>query len=315
MKLIKILPVIGVALFVYIIWTVGVENIALSLINADFVLIGLSVLIILPFIILQTQKWRLILLKQGIFLNFSYLFKVQVIGIFYALITPARLGSFIKIHYIRKGTDVSLGKVSSSVVIDRIFDIITLTVLALVGMLMYINYFFSAFLTILVLFLASLVMIAIFFNKNRSRRFLMIIYSRLMPLRYKAMSREAFHSFYDNIPGCRQLVKPFLYSIVNWVLISTHLFMVALAFGISIPYLHFIFIIPISTIIALVPITVGGFGVREISLIGLFSMFAVSAENAVAYSIFSTVLYLLFVFICFLIIINFSSVKKLEETE
>ena len=54
----------------------------------------------------------------------------------------------------------------------------------------------------------------------------------------------------------------------------------------SISYIDFILIIAVANVMASIPISIYGLGTREISLIGLFSIFGVTRESVIAFSLF-----------------------------
>ena len=57
------------------------------------------------------------------------------------------------------------------------------------------------------------------------------------------------------------------------------------AVGFELPFVVNLFVIPIINIIALLPISFGGVGVRETSFIFLYGLFGVSPEGALFISI------------------------------
>src|SRR3989338_322984 len=132
MRLTKLLPLIGIALLAYIIWKIGLDKIIKSIAEADYSMLLLYLLLFIPMLFLQTYKWDYLLKRQKVRFGFKYLLKLQVISTFYEIITPARIGSFIKIAYINKKLG-NFGKSASSVVIDRFMDFLLVALLAFIG--------------------------------------------------------------------------------------------------------------------------------------------------------------------------------------
>ena len=60
----------------------------------------------------------------------------------------------------------------------------------------------------------------------------------------------------------------------------------AVALGIQTPFIYFLVFIPIVILVTLLPISVGGFGVREAAFLYLFGQVGMGAEEAVALSLF-----------------------------
>lgn len=291
MKVTKILPVIGVALFVCIIWAVGIENIVSSLINADPVLIAASIMLLFPHLLLQTYKWRIILSKQRIETGIMPLLKIYMIGIFYGILTPGKIGTLIRVAYLKEKTGKNLAECSSSVIIDRILDVLSMFILALFGVIILIRYLSGMFLLIIiVIFLCLFASFAFLMKKKVSRKILRFIYKVAVPLKFKNSARMAFHSFYRNLPNSRGLLVPFFLTLASWIISYTSIYFVALSIGINVPYHIFITIFPIATIIGLIPITVGGWGTREATLIMMFSLFAIAPGAILTMSIMSFII-------------------------
>jgi uncharacterized protein (TIRG00374 family) len=161
---------------------------------------------------------------------------------------------------------------------------------AAVGTLIIINQFPKIALVIfivLAIFSASFLLIV---SKNRGQKIIRVIYERLLPRGIKNKTRNSFKQFYRSVPKKRQLIVPFIFTIMNWLVIYTQLFIVARAIGLDVPYFIMIFMFPIATIIAEIPISIGGLGIREASLIGLFGIFGVRANAIISMSIIGLII-------------------------
>src|SRR3989344_4546410 len=198
------------------------------------------------------------------------------------------LVSLIKVNYLKKKINKDYGESSSSVIMERAIDFLVLFLFASFGAFLLINYLSNLFweLVILVL-LMFMAFIFVFLNRKRTRFFLKFIHIYLMPKKYKEKASNLFHSFYDGILKPKQLIKPFIVSLVIWFLIYLQAYTAALALSINnIPYYFFFGLFPLASIVGLIPITIGGAGTREITLIGLFSIVGFNiADKIVAISL------------------------------
>jgi len=284
-KPLKFLPLIGIALFIYIVYNTGLSNIISTLKGGKLVYIAVSAIFPLLFICLQSIKWNLLLKSQKINLDFLYTLRIQFISGFLGLVTPARIGSFSKIFYLKKRIKGSLGEASSSVITERAMDLLVIFILALIGSLILIKKFSNIFSVIVISFALLLFGLFIFSNKKRCAFIFRWIHGHIIPKKYKDYAKDSFHAFYDSLIKPRKAVLPFLISIIAWISIYTQAFLVAAAFDVNINYFVFITLFPIATIIGLIPITVGGFGTREATIIAIFGTFGISATALVAISL------------------------------
>ncbi|MCD6448344.1 MAG: flippase-like domain-containing protein [Thermoplasmata archaeon] len=284
-KVRKFLPLIGIAIFIYIIHDIGAENIISSLSQINPVFVALSFLIFIPRIAISTYKWQLIAKMQGIKISLLPLIKINLIGLFYGTITPLWVGDWIRIFYLRDESKECLGKCASNVIIDQLIEFFSLFILALFGAFLLSRYYPQLFFLLLAFFLLLLAMAIFFREKGRSEKIFRIVYEILIPEKMKESIAREFNAFYEDIPPISSLLIPLIIEIFSYILFFLQIYIVALSFNIDIPFLHFVLIYPISSLIGMIPITVSGLGTREGALIHLLAIYGVSPEIAVAISL------------------------------
>ena len=277
----KLLPFIGIAILVWLIFKIGTNNIVESFASARISFIILAIFFSFVVVFFQASKWFILLKKQRIKIGFLETLKFELMSAFYGIITPAKLGSFVKVAYLQKKVK-NIGKSSSSVVLDKIFDFLTIFIFAFFGCLVLVKG--TLFLVSLV-FLFFIALFTIFINKNRSKPLLKFIYKKMLPKRFKKNARKNFYDFYDSIPNKSFLIFFLFFSFLTWIVVYSLTFIVALALNIEISYFILIFILPISTLVAHIPITIAGLGTREASLVGLLSLYGIGAAKAFSMSI------------------------------
>lgn len=285
----KFLPLIGITIFIYLLSRIGVYKIlnAISMIEI-FYLIP-AILFIPLIVILQTYKWNLLLDRQSINVNFKSLIKIWLIGFYYSVITPGKIGGFIKIVYLKEKTGEPLGRCSSNILLDRLLDTFAIFTLAIFGSFLFISYFLDFFWALFIIFSSLILLFSFFMNKERSRRILKWLYF-FLPETFKKKAIHTFNSFYEKLPSQRKILPLYFLGVFNWVMIYSQAYIIAQAFSINVPYLNFILLLPIATVAVMMPITVGGLGTREITLIFLLSFFGVPPEKVFAFSILSMVI-------------------------
>ena len=290
MKLKKFLPLIGVALFIYIVYSIGLSRISQAFLEVkpSYLLLGAFLILLKP--ILESLKWYSILNLQKIKIDFPYIFQVNLISQYYGAITPGKIGSLVKAFYLKKKTNLPLSTTSSSVMIDRLLDLIIVAALSAVGVLILADAFLIDFnktaIILALIVLGSLVLL----NKNLTRLCLKLFYEFFTPKKYKAILRKNFHLFYNNFPKIRELFVPFAITAFIWVYMYSIAYVFALAFSLTeVPFIPFIMISAIGTIIALIPITVSGLGTREAFLIGTLGVYGAAPEKIVLMSVTGTI--------------------------
>ncbi len=282
------LPLIGLTLFVYLLLKIGINNIVRGMIEIRILDLFLALILVFLLLLSQTFKWYVILKKQRIKLSFIEAVKLHFISLFYGFITPSKIGSLIKILYLRKRTG-SIGESTSSVFIDRSFDLIVVLMLAAIGSIVIINRRINSIWIFLIL-IASIIGFLFLISQNRGRKFLNIILQRMLSSHLYSKTRKGFDGFYKSLPKKKFLMLPFTLTILNWLITYLPNYILARSIGIEIDYIHFVLILAIATVIGQIPITISGLGTREASLIGLFSLFGVEAYKVMSLSILSLIL-------------------------
>ncbi len=288
----RLLPLIGIIIFVYLIIGIGIEDIVNSFIGINPAYLAAALVLLAPYLVLQTYKWMYIAGKQGLKLGYSYLFRLYLIGQFYGLLTPGRLGTFIRIWYLRDKTKKRFSECSSNVILDKIIDILVTGAMSVLGIILLIEHLSGPLLFAVALFFIVILSVFMFFMKRGwSRAFFRVFYRFLVPGRLKETARQTFDSFYDTLPGIKSLVVPFILSALSWVVLFSLGYVIILSLGISgVPYHIFIMVFPVAMIIGLIPVTISGWGTREVALIALLSVFGISPGDIIVLSVMNFVL-------------------------
>jgi len=295
----RLLQVIGILLFIYLISLMDFSILwgHFSKINLPWLL--LSILFLPGVYLLKALRWKLLLQRIGV----NYAYKNALLAFtssnFIAFITPGRLGELAKSFYVKADKGIAVAYTLPTVFLDRIFDMYTLLLFALWGILEYAIITEEQFF-IFPIFLIIIISPLIFLN----RRFLYLLArgTRKFP------KVEQFILTFANGIGKFKL-KDLIGAILLTFAAYIFLFLVAQSIGESLQLgftiIEYAIIISIANILSFLPISIAGIGTREAAFIFLFALKNYAAEVAVLYSVL--VFLIFFVvggflgYICFLI--------------
>jgi uncharacterized protein (TIRG00374 family) len=282
----KIIPFIGVGLFIYLLIRLNITSVIQQIENVNLFYVLLAIILTFVFFITQTIKWYVIARKQKISIPFIDAFKINLISSFYGFVTPSKIGSVMRIDYLNRYNG-NTGKGLSNFIIDKVLDLSSLVILTFVfGFLFYKSLISSNYwYLIIILFAIMMVVSLIFYSKKNSKPILKFIHRRFVPKKLKEKSRELFDSFYQDMPSLGFLSFVFIINLINWIVDYAGIYFMGLALGINIGFVLFLAILPITTLVAQIPITINGLGTRELSMIGLFGLFGVAAVKTLSMSI------------------------------
>ena len=230
-------------------------------------------------------KWSFILKKQGIQLPFLYLFKIYMIGLFYGVITPAKAGSLGRIFYIKNKTNKSLVEISSSIVIERALDLITILFLSGLGALFLFKNIAGLTTKLIISFILIISICIFFISESRSKFVFSLIFKYVLPKNLKEKVNNSFSEFYKSIPSAKNIFIFFLLTIITWTVVAIKSVFMARAFSINTPFLSAATIFLISIAIGTLPITISGLGTREATLIALFNLFDIPIAKVMSMAV------------------------------
>ena len=286
MKLRQLLPLVGILVFIYVLSTLDLGAIGTEFSRLPLLYSLLSFIAIIPVLLLSNVQWQVLLKKHGITIGFFRSLENILIGYFYGFITPGGLGAYTRTFYLQEETGAPLEKCIANVIIHNTIDYLSLLLLGCIGGLFVASIFPYLSLLLLAVLILVLLLLLSFVRKDSWRNLL----KRLIQSNFFNPFREKLHqsieSMFTSMPRSWDLLLPFILSLVGWILQFTALFFVARLFSVDVPFLYFICIIAISNIVASVPITIYGLGLREYILITLFSLFLVKGETILSLSLF-----------------------------
>jgi len=219
--------------------------------------------------------------------------KELFIGYFYGFITPGGFGAYLCAIYLKMKARTPLRNASRNIITYNTIDYITIFMLR--G-----NWRVVPSRTIPVSFPAYLLLLfgmsfSLFFYLRQKHQKSLPEASAHTNLRihYNSMLRILSNRSTKTSPASKSLILPFLVSFLSWVVFYTVLYFIAGLFDIHIPYVTFIFMLAITSSIAIIPISVYGLGTRDAVLVALFSFYDIPPENSISFTLFWFTLFLI----------------------
>lgn len=254
----------------------------------------------LPYFLMISCRWNMIMKTQGIEYSFKDSLTMYAIGFSAGVITPGKFGEFIKVFYL-KNDGYSLGKSFLVTLLDRLFDLFVLIFVAYFSLFLFIKIFEKQiFISSLLLVLIVALIVILKYKKEVAKNLSERLYQILIPQKIKRKSLLNFHDFYTDfqLPNYSQLFL--IISLTIFVTISSFInaYLLALSLGINISFLNLVACYSVATLAALIPISIYGIGIRDISLITLFSYIGLSNESAIAFSAIILITYIISGLIC-----------------
>jgi glycosyltransferase 2 family protein len=233
--------------------------------------------VILTYPIFGALRWRIILNSMGFNLKFWKAFKIVMGAWSLSSVTPSKAGDLIRANPIKNSVPIS--KTAGSILIERVFDVLLLLILALIGGIVYNNAI------VISIMAAGLVAVFLFFilakNINKIK----------LPIKdkHKEKLNNIFYSSKILLKQPKQFIQVALITLLNWLGTFLQVYFLYLALGIQVSFVFICLILPIALFIGILPVTLAGMGTRDSAIVYLFASVAPASINlsmGILYSIF-----------------------------
>lgn len=285
---------LGLAALSYLLWRIDLREAAGVLAQADLRLLGAALgLTALAMVALTTYRWQRVVAVQGASVPLARLADLFLVGYFYNMLTPGSIGGDVY-RVIKLGQELQArGRTgptlaaAAAVAAERLLGLLALLPVGLAGF---------ALLPVRLAgqreFIAALAALAVaaasapLWLRPRVLRRLRAPYRWLVNRpwlrRFRLGERLAglYHAGALYLDRPQALIAPFLVSLLSrlaWVGAAA---LTGRALGVRLSYAHYMAVLAITELLRMLPISLGGIGVREGAFVVLLAPFGVPAEEA-----------------------------------
>lgn len=277
--------VVAITLISWFLYISDVNKIFQSILNVSTLVFGISLILTILCLLVNTLKWKLLLPYYPSLL----LLKLIFISYYYSLILPGQMAGEVAKALLLGNSKNNISQITVSVVIDKLTGIIGLLLVGIFGLLFTHVHIANSIIIGLtsiciagILFLFALRWSPVYyfivkitntirtnssFGKNVLETAKNIIYC------WNKYTKETNKLLLSILLGMMYQVC----SIIMFIFLSKTL-------GINISFIDWCWILAILSIALFLPVTIGGIGIREGTLIGALSSLGVSSEKALALS-------------------------------
>ncbi len=286
-----LLPLVGLALFAWIVWRTGAGAIAGRIASVRALPLCAAMALVPVILVVRGTRWRRILALGGVAWPARRAIGAWSVGFFASAITPAKAGDAIRAWYVRTDTGCSLAAALASVFVDRLFDLLLVVAAGVVSVALFSARY--AQLPSSGAMVAVALVVALGAAAATNRRLVRAVARPFVALVVPPSLRESlagsFHAFYDatarTISSPRAVAEILAWTVVAWALIVALALAVARAFDVGVSAGYLAMTMPIITLVELVPVSVSGVGTRDAAAVYLFGVVGVERAAAVGFSL------------------------------
>ena len=237
-------------------------------------------------LLISAYRWQILILAQGHAAPLGFLAKSYLVGTFFNNILPTRFGGDIVRIWDGSRYAHSILKSSAIVLVERFTGIAVLLLFAFVASLFRLDLAqkVPVIWVSLLVGLLGLILVAFFFTP-----FIRRIISKIPELKFLSKVRQKLLELRDILLLYREkkaaLAKAFLWAFLLQVNVIVHYYLIGKALHLDIPLLDYFIFIPIVLLILIIPITIGGLGLREGSYVEIFKFYGILPEAAFSFGL------------------------------
>lgn len=243
-----------------------------------YVFLGFSAVTTAFFV--RTWRWSVLLRTSGYVIPRDILFKSLMFGFLLNYLIPARAGDIARGAAIKATARTPMGISLSTIVIERAMDMLTLALMLGAGAMLVSGSSSMLIVAAAALAIAFLLVLILYFAYKYDK-----IISIKLVKRFPAVSgfmssmKDGLYKIYYN-PSA--LMLSIFISIPVWLFEISGIYLTAMAIGYPIPF-SLAAVAGITSFLAqAVPITPGGIGVYEGTMVGVFALFGIPLSTGVS---------------------------------
>lgn len=294
--------IVSLALIAVLLNIIGVERVLEKIGSFNTIYLIPIIVITLGVLLINTLNLKILLSPLGE-IGYWQLFKKYCVSFSIGYIAPGKIGDFSLSYLLRK--KFKKRETSAIIFLDKIVTLVLFSLLSVCALFFFFG--FETSLRVLVFLIIIFLLLVFFFFTNIGNR----VFSKLLFGRFEKSLHgflEIFRSYFKKRK--RLVLANLFFTVIRLFLQSAIILLILQGFNAGVDYFVLLLIVPASTIISMIPITVSGLGIREGTTAFLLQEVSVHAPTALSTAFLATIIDYLFVTI---ILSVFASSKILKK--
>lgn len=286
---------LGLAVSAFFLWLtlrgLKLEEVASYLQTANYLWLIPSVAVYFLAVATRTWRWNYLLrpLKR---ISLKRLFPIVVIGYMGNNIFPFRIGELLRSYVLKRNEEVSISSSLATIVVERIFDGLTMLLFAFVALLTAPFLSDALRLTVVIgslVFLGALIIFLFLAARPATAaRLYNPLINHLIPHRLRDKLRGFIERFMSGLAALRDfkhVIMIFLTTVLIWLLETVTYWFVMHAFNLQLSFFTLMMMNGVVNLITTLPAAPGYIGTFDASGIWVLEAFGVIKSRATAYTL------------------------------
>jgi uncharacterized protein (TIRG00374 family) len=270
----------------FLIWKLDAAAAFAAIRNTQPSFLIAAIVLNIPQIFLKALRWRFLMLAQGIEYSISSSALAYFGSIFIGLLTPGRLGEFVKTIHVSRDCGIPSVRAFSSVLVDRLFDLCALLLFGAAALFSTTQKQNTTLLFVEAVVLLVVPLLAILHRGTFER--LQALAAKAGKFGVKLFGQgswlQELRSYLITLRWSHILIAS-LFTAFAYVLFFGQCYLLALGMNLRVSILTICFAVSLGSLITLIPISISGLGTREAAMIAYLGRHGISAELSLGYSL------------------------------
>jgi uncharacterized protein (TIRG00374 family) len=269
----------GIMILAFLFTLTGFSTIFSLLEKVSLFWILLSCTAILFSFVMRTWRWSVLLRSAGYVYPRDILFKCLMFSWFLNYLIPARLGDIARAVALKTTSDAPFGMTLSTIVIERIYDMVTLALLLGIASLFFFQSSF-VYIEIGAFALIAAMFFVLFIIYRYDETIIRFFECRFPTIRQSlVLLKEGLANIVRN-PGAMALC--FILSFPVWLLEIASIFFAARSIGYDLSFVYATTAGVVAFLAQALPLTPAGLGIHEASITGVLMLFSVPSATGMS---------------------------------
>ncbi len=274
---------ISIALFAVVLRQVDIGAVRQTLARADVGPLTLALLLSFAMAVTDAAQWRSVLLSLNHRMSPAAALLYSFSGSFFGMFAPSSMGVDVFRAAQMRRLGISTETAVRAVVSARLVAFVSLLMVIVTGLPIILSYNLALHNRILVVstIAAGVILLTAILSLDRLRNLIPSLRNSAIFEKLASISRDLQRA----LTSSRYTPFSLLYATATHILRISIFASLALAFHSWVGFWAFYALIPIALLVAMVPITIGSWGVRELSVVFFLSWVSISAAAALSISV------------------------------
>jgi uncharacterized protein (TIRG00374 family) len=228
--------------------------------------------------IMKSWRWQLLNRSFGIQIPLKTAIVFYLSAGFLSVITPGRLGEFAKIYFLKRKYNVNTAMATSSVLLDRIWDVLVLSLFASIS----VTVFYAGASIIVLLLMAALFIVSMLVIVLPGAIFIPLLFALQRFSRLKEKVNEIYIMWKSK--RFNSITRALVLTLLSFLMLAGIPVLFSAGSPYPIDFMEGIGAISISNILSFIPITIAGFGTRELVFTEIWKLSGYPKEIAISVS-------------------------------